>query len=426
MKKLIVFALALALVATPVLAAAPDGSGPWADSVISSSQGLKKNGTAVAADRSDATDALGVAESNGDDYDSPVIAGSFFSLGFGGSVILSFDNAVVNGDGDDLQLFEVTGGSSYPDELVDVEVSHNGVDWYLAAQSVTRDATIDIGFLGCISQVRITDVSNPADFNGDADGYDLDGVKALHTDPETCNLAASINIEKTASSTEILAGETADYTYLVTNTGDLPLDNVVVEDDKCSPVSYISGDTGDDGVLESGEAWVFGCSQILAETTVNIGTVTADDPFDNEVSGSDELEVVVIKDLGCTLTQGYWKNHSKYSKHEDETWDGMEDNSFYLSGQSYLEVLNTAPKGNAYYQLAHQFIAAMLNIDAGADDSVVESAIDDSIDFFGNHFPYELAGKGKNADKVLDAQALELAGVLGSYNEGLIGPGHCE
>lgn len=427
MKKAIFLALIFSLAALPALAAAPDGAvGPWADTVITSSQGLKKNGDPVAADRSDTTDALGVAESTGTPYDNPVVAGSFFSLGFGGTITLAFDNAIVNAPGHDLQLYEVTGGTSYPDELVDVEASHNGVDWVLVANDVTRDATIDLGILSCAAQIRITDSSNIALFEATADGYDLDGVKALHTDEVACDIEAQIQVVKTASSLEVFTDEEVTYTYEVTNIGDFDLDNVVVSDDKCAPVNYVSGDDGDN-ILEDNETWVYECTQALVETTTNIVTVIADDPFDNQVSGTDE-ETVAVKAPGCTLTQGYWKTHSSFGPAPyDPAWDGHESDIFAGSGLTYYDVLQTPVKGRPWYQLAHQNIAAWLNVyqsGASAPQDVLD-ALDDAWTLLNSYTEAQInALKGKDAQTIRQ-QFTTLAGILGSYNEGLIGPGHC-
>lgn len=427
MKKAIFFSLIFSLVALPALAAAPDGAvGPWADSVVSSSQGTLKNGGPVAVDRSDTTDALGAAESTGTPYDNPVIAGSFFSLGFGGTITLAFDNAIVNGAGDDLQLYEITGGSSYPDELVDVEASHNGVDWVSVANDVTRDATIDLGILSCAAQVRITDSSNIALFEVTADGYDLDGVKALYTDETQCNLAAGVQVVKTASSLEVFTDEEVTYTYEVTNTGDFDLDNIVVSDDKCAPVNYVSGDDGDN-ILEDSETWVYECTQALSESTTNVVTVTADDPFDNEVSDTDEV-TVAVQAPGCTLTQGYWKTHSSFGPAPyDPAWDGHESDIFAGSGLTYYDVLQTPVKGRPWYQLAHQNIAAWLNIyqsGASAPQEVLD-ALDEAFTLLNDYTEAEInALKGKDA-KEIRQQFTELAGILAAYNEGEIGPGHC-
>jgi hypothetical protein len=63
------------------------------------------------------------------------------------------------------------------------------------------------------------------------------------------------------------------------------------------------------------------------------------------------------------LTQGYWKNHP-------EAWlpsTYFDYNDFLGSGVTWMDVLQTEPKGgNAYYILAHQWIAVKLNDRAGA------------------------------------------------------------
>lgn len=154
----------------------------WASSVASSNQLLRKNGTAVLPDRSDPTDAL-VAQSTGTPSDSPVIAGSFFSLGFGGSIVVGFSQPFLNGPGNDLSIYEVTGGT-YPDELADVEVSSApGGPWTLIGNDVVRDESLEM-INPTAQYVRITDQSPLGPFEATADGFDLDGVQALCGQPE--------------------------------------------------------------------------------------------------------------------------------------------------------------------------------------------------------------------------------------------------
>lgn len=155
-------------------------------------QGTRKNGTAILADRTDPNDVLGAPQSLGTPYDNPVIAGSFFSLGFkshpsgtatttpGGSIVVSFPGNVVQGPGPDLKLWEVTGGTSYPDELVMVEVSNSlAGPWTLVTASATRDAEMELP-IASAKYVRITDVSPPGPFETTADGFDLDAIQALN------------------------------------------------------------------------------------------------------------------------------------------------------------------------------------------------------------------------------------------------------
>ncbi len=161
----------------------------YADSVVSSSQGVRKNNTAVLANRSNTASVLGAPQSSGLASDPAVPAGSFFSLGFknsgatdGGSIIVEFtDNVIVDGPGNDLQVWEVTGGT-YPDEFVKVEVSQDGVSWFTAAASLSRDAQADLAGSGLAwaKFIRLTDVTPIGPFEAEADAYDLDAFSALN------------------------------------------------------------------------------------------------------------------------------------------------------------------------------------------------------------------------------------------------------
>lgn len=157
----------------------------YADEVVGSDQGVRKNGSGVGADRSNTSYALGAPQSLGTPYDNPAVPNSFFSLGFPtatrtASIILSFnDNYVVDDTGYDLKLWEVTGGTSYPDERVDVFVGNDLLNWVLVGDNVTRDAEIDFsGVVSAARYVKIVDASTLSEFEPTADGYDLDAVQA--------------------------------------------------------------------------------------------------------------------------------------------------------------------------------------------------------------------------------------------------------
>lgn len=128
---------------------------------------------------------------------------------------------------------------------------------------------------------------------------------------------------------------------------------------------------------------------------------------------------------GCTLTQGYWGTHSsKGPAKYDATWALIGENTpFYQSGTSYYGVLQLPTKGNAYYILAHQFIAAKLNVLKGAPApaGVNMTAIET---FFSTYTPSQIGAlKGANAVR---AQALAWAATLDSYNNGLLNAPHCD
>jgi hypothetical protein len=149
---------------------------------------------------------------------------------------------------------------------------------------------------------------------------------------------------------------------------------------------------------------------------------------DMGIGGSDDWTVIITVPCagGCTLTQGYWKTHSEYGPAPyDDTWDAKDggDAEFFSTGLSYYQILWTVPKGgNAYYILAHQYIAAELNQLNGADVPVeVQSAMDQAEALL-IKYQDDLSIPKKGGDREL---AISLYELLGAYNNGYIGPGHC-
>ncbi|NDK55141.1 hypothetical protein [Pontibacter fetidus] len=122
------------------------------------------------------------------------------------------------------------------------------------------------------------------------------------------------------------------------------------------------------------------------------------------------------EDKGCTRTQGYWKNHADPKKKQyDTTWDNYLNKTFYNSGMNYLAVLNTSPKGDAYIILAHQYIAAELNVASGASiPQDVLAAWNAATAYF----------KGETSPS--RSELLAWAELLDDYNNGIVGPGHCD
>jgi len=198
--------------------------------------------------------------------------------------------------------------------------------------------------------------------------------------------------------------------------------SVTVQDPSATLVSAISGITPE-GIIS--QTYFFerpvrfdSCGQYEVKNTATFTTNTTG----TQGSASATVQVNVPCAGGCTLTQGYWKTHSKYGPAPyDNTWAMLgEDTSFYLSGQSYYQVLWTSPsKGNAYYILAHQFIAAKLNLLKGAATTpAVDAAMTWAESFFSTYKPSD------SLSKTLTNQAKSYAATLDSYNNGLIGPGH--
>jgi uncharacterized repeat protein (TIGR01451 family) len=66
-----------------------------------------------------------------------------------------------------------------------------------------------------------------------------------------------IALIKMASTTQAQIGKAINYTYIVTNPGNVPLSNVSVTDDMIDLVTYESGDASGDRLLDTDESWAF-------------------------------------------------------------------------------------------------------------------------------------------------------------------------
>ena len=123
---------------------------------------------------------------------------NFFSLGFGGQIVLRSSDWIMNGPGNDFTVYETTWGdpSCRPtnSEQALVEVSEDGVNWVTPGTLTTGpggvynacyNGSFDISPLMKAQYVRITDRTNPDwRVNGDGvDGYDVDGISANYEMP---------------------------------------------------------------------------------------------------------------------------------------------------------------------------------------------------------------------------------------------------
>jgi hypothetical protein len=143
--------------------------------VVSSNQGKRADGTDVLAIRSNTEKALGAPVA------APVGTVDFYALGFGGDITLNFGSPVPNGVGDDIRVVETTWGytcANYP-ETADVFASQDGLNFVFLGRTCMTN-TFDLGSLSWAQYIKIVDVSNPALFPVDADGYDVNGIECLH------------------------------------------------------------------------------------------------------------------------------------------------------------------------------------------------------------------------------------------------------
>src|SRR5262245_58345810 len=119
--------------------------------------------------------------------------------------------------------------------------------------------------------------------------------------------------------------------------------------------------------------------------------------------------------VACTRGQGFWKN----------TPGAWAVTTLTLGTVSYsqaqlLQILNEPVVGNGLVSLAHQLIAAKLNVAAGTDPSAVSSSISAADTMIGGLIVPPI-GSGSLATSATSA----LATALDNYNSGITGPGAC-
>ena len=136
-------------------------------------------------------------------------------------------------------------------------------------------------------------------------------------------------------------------------------------------------------------------------------------------SASQPTPDIVVSTLtaaqNCTFTIGYWKTHPG-------AWPAA---SLTLGTVNYtaaelLSILNEPSGGNGLIILAHQLIAAKLNIINGANPAAAAAAIASAdAQIGGLVVPPIGAGFLSPASVSTDAHTLD------DFNNGIIGPGHC-
>lgn len=305
--------------------------------------------------------------------------------------------------------------------------------------SIRNDGTVD---------AYITDISDV--ISNSAESVEVDcgnGVSFPYTlaagNPLDCVYSASLldgtDRVNTATVTVLNNDQT---TSEFSDTADVIFSEPTIEVDECITV---------DDTYEGGPQDVKVCASDALKTLTYSRDIVYYDPGtypventasfvsnDTQATSSASYNITVnVPVEGCTLTYGYWKTHSIYgpAAHPDDAWDLVVDNgpdkTFFLSGQTWYDVLWTPPTGgNVYYQLAHQYIAAKLNILNGASiTSEVHDAIVDAEKFFNDYTPEKALDLTKTKDKVKKDTLQSyraLATFLDHYNNGQVGPGHCD
>jgi hypothetical protein len=176
------------------------------------------------------------------------------------------------------------------------------------------------------------------------------------------------------------------------------------------------------------------CGQLLVENTATFVT------SDTGTTGSDNWIIsVVVFCPSCTLTQGYWKTHSQLgpAPYDMEGWGalgdydgtgGPEEEGEDLADVNgvvgtWYEVWWTPVSQRPWYSLAHQWMAAYLNIQNGADPSDLGNAMTKAEEWLWNNDSEVTRNELPNRDRNAVTRLIQK---LTDFNEGRIGPGHCD
>ena len=129
-----------------------------------------------------------------------------------------------------------------------------------------------------------------------------DSVRFASDEPRTVNdigapivvppVPPLIDVVKIPSPLDLPGGPgPVTYTYTLTNIGTVPVANITMVGDTCSPIVLASGDTNGDAKLQVSETWTYRCTTTLSATHTNIVTTTG---WANGISAVDIASATVI------------------------------------------------------------------------------------------------------------------------------------
>jgi uncharacterized repeat protein (TIGR01451 family) len=204
------------------------------------------------------------------------------------TVVLSDDNGTPGNSADNITPTFQSGDTNSNGRLDTTET------WtYQATRTVTAGQYTN----------TVTVTANPVDGSGN----DISGLADV-TDTDVSNhfgFSTGIALRKltngidtgTGAGPNLSVGSTATFTYVVTNTGNTPISDVVVTDDNGTPANtsddfsptFVGGDTDGDSLLDATETWTYQATRVVTTGSYrNTATVTGDDIESDLLTASDE------------------------------------------------------------------------------------------------------------------------------------------
>lgn len=173
---------------------------------------------------------------------------------------------------------------------------------------------------------------------------------------------------------------------------------------------------------------------VCGEYTVeNTAWLAGHDPLHPTGGSSTALvHVHVPCPTGCTRTIGYWKNHAGFGPQADVlsqylpiwlgTAGGARSVNVTTAAQAVSLLSMSGDASNGVNKLYAQLLAAKLNIASGADGSAIAGTISQADALLATTSAASWAGLTKSQRQTI----LALASRLDAYNNGLVGPPHCD
>ena len=198
------------------------------------------------------------------------------------------------------------------------------------------------------------------------------GCGGQQTSTETVNVV--ISDANSAQNIQLLNGGTATYTYIVTNTGDVPLSNVQLADNSGTAT------TSSTGILAPGASWTYtSTATVHSGLVVNTSTVTAVDNLNHvtTVTASDSVNytgvnctsnsAAVSSNDNCTIGNQVWvdNNHNGVLNSGDCGLSGVTVTLEQCINNVFQAIANTTTDNNGHYEFT--------NLCAGQYEVVVQA-----------------------------------------------------
>jgi len=189
-------------------------------------------------------------------------------------------------------------------------------------------------------------------------------------------------------------------------------------------------------VLPAGYVWTLqdqGADDAVDSDVDANGTTICTELVAGEIDRTWDAGIYMPEQEGCTRTPGYWKNWSGFGPQPDMVtqylpiWLGtpMGAKSIHVTNaQTAVELLGRTwgSSSNGILKLYCHLLAAKLNVAAGASADDLGTAIADADAFLAMYNWMDWDSLSKANKNMVN----RWVGLLDDYNNGCIGPGHCD